>query len=257
MRRLPLQYRTAVVTGASTGIGRALAIELAERGCDVGLLARRQHLLEEVAGEVERRGRRAAIAVCDVARRDEVFEAIRTVQEKLGPTDLLIANAGMGDPVKVTEFDVERIERMYQVNVLGAIYAIGAVLPHMLQEKRGHIVGISSLAGYRGFPQSSTYCATKAALRVQLEGLRVELRPRNVYVTVVCPGFIRTPMTEKNKFYMPFLMDADVAAIKIANAIARKKRVYAFPWQMALFVGLLRALPPWLYDRVIRPYKEW
>lgn len=257
MKRIPLPYETAIVTGASTGIGRALALELSRRGCKVGLIARRQPLLEEVAEEIRGIGGQAAYAIADVARKEEVFSATDALRKELGEIDLLIANAGMGDPIKVTDFDVDRVETMYRVNVLGAIYSIGAVLPEMLRRKRGHIVGISSLAGYRGFPQSSTYCATKAALRVQLEGMRVELRPHGIYVTVVCPGFVKTPMTDRNKFYMPFLMEADVAACKIVNAIARRRRVYAFPWQMALFVGLLRALPPWLYDRLIKPYKEW
>ncbi len=250
-------YKTAAITGASSGIGEALALELAGRGCHVGLLARRQDRLEQVAREVEKMGARAVIAPCDVSDRRQVREAIDRVRQELGPIDLLIANAGVGDPVKATKFDVDRVELLYRVNVLGAIYAIGAVLPEMLDRRFGHIVGISSLAGYRGFPYSSTYCATKAALRVQLEGLRVELRPFGIYVTTVSPGFIRTPMTAKNKFYMPFLMDADVAARKIANAIARKRRTFDFPWQMALFVRLLRLLPPFAYDRLIRPYKEW
>jgi short-subunit dehydrogenase len=250
-------YRTAVITGASTGIGRALALQLAEEGCAVGLLARRKELLDEVASEAHRRGVRAAVADCDVTDRQAVYQAVGKLRGDLGPIDLLVANAGVGDPTPAERFDVARVEHMYRVNVLGALYAIAAVLPEMLERGRGHIVGISSLASYRGFPRSSTYCATKAALRIQLEGLRVELAPRGVFVTTICPGFVRTPMTEKNLLYMPFLLEPAVAARKIVAAIRRRRRVYNFPWQTALLVWLLAHLPNWLYDRLTRPYKRW
>ncbi len=250
-------YRVALVTGASTGIGRAVALELARRGCNVGLMARREELLREVAQEVEQLHARAAIAVADVRDWQQVNRGVRHVEAKLGPIDLLVANAGVGDPISATKFDPERVRMLYEVNVLGAVHAIAAVLPGMLERGRGHLVGVSSLAGYRGFPGASTYCATKAALRVQLEGLRVELRPRGIHVTCICPGFIRTPMTAKNKFYMPFLMDAEPAARRIVNAIVRRRRVYNFPWPMAALVWLLAHLPNWLYDRLTRPYKKW
>ena len=250
-------YNVALVTGASTGIGRAVAIELGKRGCAVGLVARRAELLAEVAEELNALGARAAVAPADVRDWGQVRNAVRAVEQALGPIELLIANAGVGDPIGADRFDPERVRKLYEVNVLGAVYAIAAVLPGMLERGRGHLVGLSSLASYCGFPGASTYCATKAALRIQLEGLRVELRPRGIAVTCICPGFVRTPMTARNKFYMPFLMDAEPAARKIVNAIVRRRRVYNFPWPMAMLVWGLAHLPRWLYDRLTRPYKEW
>ncbi len=250
-------YQVALVTGASTGIGRAVALELARRGCAVGLMARREELLRELADEIASFSGRACVAVADVRDPTQVEQGVRKVEDELGPIDLLFANAGVGDPISADRFDPERVRKLYEVNVLGAVYAIAAVLPGMLERGRGHLVGVSSLAGYRGFPGASTYCATKAALRIQLEGLRVELRPRGIHVTCICPGFIRTPMTAKNKFYMPFLMDPEPAARKIVDAIVRRRRVYNFPWPMAALVWVLAHLPNWLYDRLTRPYKKW
>jgi short-subunit dehydrogenase len=248
-----LPYSVAAVTGASTGIGRALALELARHGCRVGLLARRRDLLQETADAIRAAGSHATVNPCDVTDRAQVAQAVNEVTRALGPVDLLIANAGMGRAVPVGRFDGRLIAEMYQVNVLGAIYAIEAVLPSMLERRHGHIAGVASLAGYRGFPATSVYCATKAAMITQLEGLRVELAAYGVRVTTVCPGFVRTPMTGRNSGPMPFLLEPEDAARRIVRAIRRGRRVYNFPWPLALALWLVRRLPNPVYDRLARP----
>jgi short-subunit dehydrogenase len=140
------------------------------------------------------------------------------------------------------------IEAMIRTNLLGVIYTFAAVLPEMLARRSGHLVGISSLAGYRGLPGESAYCASKAAVNVYLDGLRIQLRGTGIQVTTVCPGFVTTPMTANNTFHMPGLMSAEEAARRIIRAIKRGTKVYNFPWRLHLMVKLSR----WLPDRVIR-----
>ncbi len=245
-------FETAVVTGASSGIGRELALELARRGTRLALLARRREVLEEVAAEARCLGATALVAPCDVRKRPEVLSSIAAAEREHGPTDLLIASAGVALAVPAIGFDGARAEEVFRVNVLGTVYAIEAVLPSMLSRGRGHVVGLSSLASCRGFPQSGPYCASKAALDALLEALRVELRPRGIRVTTVSPGFVATPMTEKNTFRMPFLVDVRTAARRTLRAIEGNRRRVRFPWPMALAAGLLRLFPGSLYDRVAR-----
>jgi short-subunit dehydrogenase len=137
------------------------------------------------------------------------------------------------------------------VNVLGMTNAFYATLPGMLARKRGHLVGVSSLASFQGMPQDGGYAGSKAAQRIHCEGLRIELRGSGVDVTTICPGFIRTPMTDRNDFDMPFLLEVDVATRKIIRAIARRRRLFAFPWQLWWAIKLGQRTPRWLYDAVL------
>lgn len=245
-------FETAVVTGASSGIGRELALELARRGTRLALLARRREALEEVAAEARGAGARALVLPCDVRERPEVLCSIAAAEREHGPTDLLIASAGVALAVPAAGFDGARAEEVFRVNVLGTVYAIEAVLPSMLSRSSGHLVALSSLASCRGFPQSGPYCASKAALDVLLESLRVELRPRGIRVTTISPGFVATPMTTRNTFPMPFLVDVRSAASRVLRAIEEDRRVARFPWPMALAASLLRLVPGALYDRLAR-----
>jgi short-subunit dehydrogenase len=202
-------------------------------------------------------GGRAAHAAADMAEREQAVAGIRAVAGRLGPVDLLIANAGVGAPTRLEpEMNVPDLEKMFRVNVFGAIYAIEAVLPEMLKRGSGHLVGVSSMAAYKGLPGESGYTASKAALNNFLEGLRIQLRDRGIAVTTVCPGFIRTPMTAKNKFHMPWLLEADEAARRILQAVKRRKKVYNFPWQMGLLMRLTGWLPDWVMARSMKGYNE-
>lgn len=246
----------AVITGASSGIGWALAKVLAGEGCKVGLIARRQEQLVQLADEIRQTGGVAALAPADVGNQEEVTAAIRQIATSLGPVDLLIANAGVGWPTLLDPVNVHQVETMFRVNVLGVVYAIAAVLPDMLRRGRGHLAAVSSLAAYKGMPGESGYSGSKAAVNSYMEGLRIQLRTRGIHVTTICPGFIRTPMTAVNKFHMPWLMEADEAARRIARALARKRKVYNFPWQTTLLMKSLNWLPDWVLERAMRSYNE-
>ncbi len=248
--------QVAIITGASSGIGWALARTLAAEGCKVGLVARRREQLTDLATEIEKAGGTSAFAVADVAERTEAIEAIREVSSRLGPVDLLIANAGVGAPTTIEPFNVGDVEKMFRVNVLGVVYSLEAVLPQMLQRRRGHLAAISSIAAYKGLPSESGYTSSKAAVNVFMDGLRVQLRQKGIAVTTICPGFVKTPMTEVNEFKMPWLLTADQAAKRIVRALKRKRKVYNFPWQMALFMKFARWAPDWLVERMMQTYNE-
>ncbi|HEY8503231.1 MAG TPA: SDR family NAD(P)-dependent oxidoreductase [Gemmataceae bacterium] len=248
--------RVAVVTGASSGIGRELARQLAAAGCAVGLVARRADRLRELADLIGAAGGTAAVAPADVTSRDEVSAAVERIQAELGPADLLIANAGVGMPTLADPVNVADVEQMFRVNVLGMVYAFAAVLPGMIRRRHGHLAAVSSLAAYAGLPGESAYCASKAAVNVYLDGLRAQLRPYGVRVTTLCPGFVRTPMTAANDFPMPGLMEAGEAARRMLRALAAGRKVYNFPWGLSLAVKLLRRLPDWALERLMRDYNE-
>lgn len=232
----------AIITGASTGIGAALARELSRRGWELVLLARRGDLLEELVRELKT----PAVAIaCDVADSAAVHEAVA----KSGPFDLAIANAGVGLPTHASKFPLADAELMVRVNLLGTMYLFDAVIPSMIERKSGRFAGIASIAGLRGVPTTSVYSATKSAMQSFLEASRIELKPYGVGVTIVNPGFIATPMTAKNKFKMPFLMDAERAARIIADGIERGKRVVEFPKPMSLLMRFTRLVPDALYER--------
>lgn len=248
--------QVAVITGASSGIGWALAKELARQGARVGLVARRHDKLSALADEIRRDGGTVATAAADVADRGQVVPAIRDLAGRLGPVDLLVANAGVGMPTLLEPLNVVDVEQMFRVNVLGMVYAFEAVLPDMLRRGRGHVAAVSSLAAYKGLPGESAYSASKAAINTYLEGLRIHLRDRGIAVTTICPGFVKTPMTDVNDFHMPFLLQADEAARRIARALARRRKVYNFPWPMTFIMKLTRWLPDWAMALTMRSYNE-
>lgn len=243
---------TAILTGASSGIGWALAKELAKDGYRVGLVARRADALEKLALEIRQSGGTAEFAAADVADRSATRAAIQALEARLGPVELLVANAGIGAPTKLEPMNVPETEQMFRVNMFGMIYAIEAVLPGMLDRGRGHLAGVSSLAAYKGFPGQAAYCASKAAVKSYLESLRLQLRGRGIHVTCICPGFVKTPMTEGHRFKMPFLMEADEAARRVARALRRKKKVFNFPWQTERLVKFCYWVPDWILARVLR-----
>lgn len=231
----------AVITGASTGIGHALAHELAKRGYDLVLLSRR---VADVPN---------AIAIsCDVTDANAVKEAV----QKHGPFDLAIANAGVSIPIHAANFSMADAEQVMRVNVLGLMYLFDAVIPSMIERRKGRFVGVASIAGLRGLPGGSAYSASKAAVQAFLEASRIELAPYGVGVTIVNPGFVATPMTEKNRFRMPFLMQADEAATVIADGIDSGKRVVEFPRPMSMLMRTVRYIPDALYDRIMLPYSR-
>jgi short-subunit dehydrogenase len=242
-----LAGRVALVTGASSGIGWELARQLAAAGCKVGLVARRADPLADLEKVVAAAGGTAAVAAADVGDRDQVESAFRHVRDRLGPVDLVVANAGVGKATQLDPVNLDDVEQTFRVNLLGVVYTLSAALPEMLARRSGHLVAVSSLAGYRGLPGESAYCASKAAVNAYLDGLRMQLRGTGVEVTTVCPGFVTTPMTANNTFRMPGLMTAEAAAGRIVRAVRAGTKVYNFPWRLHLMVKLSR----WLPDRVM------
>lgn len=247
--------KRAIITGASTGIGNALAFELAKRGYALALLARRQDLLDRLNRELTAKGAHVFTAVCDVADGAAVAAAVARAQEALGgPFDLAIANAGVSIPGHATKFNLADAVHTIRVNVLGVMNLFEAVIGPMVERRSGRFVGIASIAGLRGLPTAAPYSASKAALQAFLEASRVELAPYGVGVTTVNPGFIATPMTEKNRFKMPFLMGVEESAVIIADGIERGARLVEFPKPMSLMMRFVRLLPDALYERIMVPY---
>lgn len=249
---MPFDWSDKVVfiTGASSGIGRALAIELGRRGASIGLLARRAETLQEIAREVDAAGGRALSLPADVKDAEAVRAAADKLREKFGRVDFLIANAGIGATTDARSLKADEVADVIGTNVMGAVNSVTAVLPEMLERGSGRLVVISSLAGYRGLPKSAAYSASKAAVSAFFESLRVDLRRTGVGVTIIHPGFIKTPLTEGRSAKMPFFMELDDAVKKIIRAIEERKKSYAFPWQLATLVRIGMVLPDSWYDEV-------
>jgi len=242
--------KVVLVTGASSGIGRALAVELGRRGARVALTARRAEELLKAAEEVERAGGQALALPADVRSAEEMKGAAARVRERWGGVDVLVANAGMSTTTFGADLDAAEATDVISINVIGVVNSVAAVLPDMLARRRGHLVAISSLASCRGLPRSGAYSASKAAVSTFFESMRVDLRRSGIDVTVIHPGFIRTPMTANRKRKLPFLLEADDAACRILRAVERRARTYAFPWQLAGLVRMLKYLPGAVYDRL-------
>lgn len=237
-----------MITGASSGIGKGIALEIASRGANLALLARREELLNELVAEARARNVKAVAAAADVRDVKAVREAANRFRQELGPIDILIANAGIGTSDHATRLTPEHAANVIGINVLGAINSVAAVLPEMVERGQGRLVAISSLAAYRGLAKSAAYCASKAALSAYFESLRIDLRHTGVGVTIIHPGFIKTALTSGREAKMPYLMDLDVGVKKIVSAIERGKKIYAFPWQLATIVRVSSLMPASLYD---------
>jgi short-subunit dehydrogenase len=236
------------ITGASSGIGKGVALEIATRGGHLGLLARREELLNEIVDEARTKGVKAIGVAADVRDANAVREAADRVRAELGPIDVLIANAGIGTSDHALRLTAEHAANVININVLGAVNSVAAVLPEMVERKRGRLVAISSLAAYRGLAKSAAYCASKAALSSYFESLRIDLRDSGVGVTIIHPGFIKTPLTAGREAKMPYLMELDEGVKKIVSAIEREKKSYAFPWQLATIVRAGLIMPAAMYD---------
>lgn len=237
-----------MITGASSGLGRGMALEIAARGGHLGLLARREDLLNEIANEAREHNVKTVVATADVRDAKAVREAADRFRKELGPIDILIANAGIGTADHATSLTPEHAANVIGINVLGAVNSVAAVLPEMVERKKGRLVAISSLAAYRGLAKSAAYCASKAALSAYFESLRIDLRHAGVGVTTIHPGFIKTDLTAGRHAKMPYLMELDDGVRRITNAIEKEKKTYAFPWQLATIVRTTMMMPAAMYD---------
>ena len=240
--------RRVIITGASSGIGAALAQHYARSGAVLGLIARRQAALEELAAQLSTPLQIYAVDVRDTAA---MRAAAADFLARHGCPDIVIANAGVSTGT-LTEFpeDLAAFKDVLDINVVGMVQTFQPFIAAMRAAGRGSLVGIASVAGYRGLPGAAAYSASKAAAISYLESLRVELRASGVKVITICPGYIATPMTARNPYPMPFILSAESAARSIAESIDRGKTFAVIPWQMAIVARVLRVLPNWLYDRL-------
>lgn len=238
-----------LLTGAANGIGRATAGALARRGFRVGLIDRDGESLEAVARDLGQSGASAWAVEADVCDSGSLADAVAATEAALGPVDTVVACAGVGRLSTATDLDLDGFRQMLEVNVLGVARTIEAVLPGMYTRKRGHIVGISSVAGYRGMPWMPGYSASKAALATYLEALRPALKLRGVRITTLYPGFVRTGLTVQTPFRNPVpMLEPGQAAEYIVRAVLKRPRDYTFPLSTRLGMGLLRRLPNRLFD---------
>jgi len=239
------------LTGASSGIGEALVPPLLRRGARVAVSARRAERLEALTRMWRANGGEVLVVPLDATDRPAVLAAARRIEEAWGGIDVAIFNAGTHTPSTSDGFDSAQFVDTMTLNYFGVIYGIEAVLPAMLARGSGHIVGVASLAGYRALPRAPAYGASKAALILALDSIRFDLEPRGITVTTVNPGFVKTPLTDKNTFKMPFLMDVEDAAAIMVRDIERQKRESHFPVPFSWMLKLLRILPFPLYRLLI------
>jgi short-subunit dehydrogenase len=245
-------YRTALVTGASSGLGRGLALWFAKRGTKVYAAARRRDNLQALAEEARAAGADVEPVELDVSQTEATLERIRELDAACGGLDLVVANAGVGGQTNGRDFPWELAKKILDVNVTGTAATLSAVLPRMVERNRGHLVGVSSLASLRGMPLNAAYSGSKAFLNIFLESLRVDLRGTGVRVTCIQPGFVKSEMTADIKHLMPFLMETEPAVERMGRAIVRGDAVYGFPWPTARLVGAVKMAPNALFDTVAR-----
>ncbi len=240
--------QTVFITGASSGIGASLARHYASRGYQVGLVARRRDFLDKLAANLQPRPMTYALDVRDARA---LKEAAADFIARFGAPDIVIANAGVSrGTLTEIEDDLKAFQEIMDINVMGMVNTFHPFIAPMRDARKGTLVGIASVAGFRGIPGGGAYSASKSAAITYCESLRVELCGSGISVVTICPGYIRTPMTAVNKFKMPFLIDVDEAARRFARAIDAKTSFTVIPWTMGIAARILRIVPNWLYDRV-------
>lgn len=242
---------TAIIVGASRGIGASIARELAARGFQLGLLARNQEQLQALATELQQQfGIRVETAALDVCEQDRVAPVLDEIMQRFGQVDVMIANAGVLGWRKSGDGNIAEDRRIIETNLFGAIAVIDAAVAQFRRQRGGHVVGISSISAYRGIPGSGAYSASKAALTNYLDALRMELSNKNIAVTAVHPGFVKTDIAPGMEKY-PFVADPDKVAKEIVDGIARKKKVLIvprFPWSVLL--PAMKLMPDSLLKKV-------
>lgn len=243
--------KIVLLTGASSGIGEALALAMATQGATLGLLARREERLRDLAKRCEAAGGQARIFAADVTEPAAVQAAADSLRSEFGRIDILIANAGIGgNNAETRALRPDAVKKVIDINLLGAVNSIAAVLPRMLERGSGQLVAVSSLAGVRGLPKSAAYSASKAGMTALFESVRLDTRNKGIEVTIIQPGFIKTPLTSGRSSKMPYLMELDDAVPLFLKAVEKKKKFAAFPWQLAAIVKAGKVFPSWLYDKV-------
>ena len=240
--------KTIWITGGSTGIGKALAIKFANEGWNVAISARRENLLEEISNEYEN----ITSFPLDVTKKENCKEVFNQIKNKFESIDICFFSTGTWDPKKEKDIDVEQIENVFRVNFFGTLNSIKAVEEYFKNKNSGVITIVSSIAGYRGLPNSTGYGPSKSALNNLAESLYFDFGRSNVRVCLVSPGFIKTPMTDKNDFNMPFLKTPEYAAEKIYDGLVNKNSFEIhFPKSLTIILKILGFLPNKIYFGLI------
>lgn len=244
---------TVLLTGAANGIGRATALALAARGTPLGLIDRDGSALAAVVQDVRETGATVADATVDVTDHEGLLRAVSSIESVIGPVEVLVACAGIGTLTLVPHLDTPVLRQTLEVNLIGVAQSIEAVLPGMIARGRGHVIGVASMAGYRGFPWMISYSASKAALIAYLEALRPGLRRRGVTVTTVCPGFVRTRLCTTVPYQRPIKMiEPEQAARYLVRAVDKRPRNCIFPFSMRIGLAILRYMPDRIFDGLMR-----
>jgi short-subunit dehydrogenase len=239
--------KVVLLTGASSGIGYELAKLLAKENARLVIAARRIDILTKLAEEVSTSSHKVIALKCDVTDKNDISDIIAKTVDTFGTIDAVILNSGTSYRMSIEEDTLSRAEEIMNVNAVSFLYFFNELIP-LMKNKGGIIAGVSSLADTRGFPYSGAYSASKAAASHLLESYRIELRKYNIRVITIKPGFVRTPMTDKNKFYMPFLMEPGKAAKIIMKGLKKENRIIQFPLPTVLSAKIVRLIPDFIFD---------
>ena len=249
--RSKCSWQIVWITGASQGIGRALAVALAKEGVNVAASARSINKLNELVADTCHLPGEIKVFPVDVTDRVAVSSVIEHIESSWGPIDIAVLNAGTFIPMDSAHFDCDVIQRQLDLNVMGVCHGIEPLVQRFVERQKGHIAINASLAGYRGLPRSGGYGASKAALINLAESMWLELKAHHIKVQVINPGFIKTPLTDKNTFPMPFLMDCDKAAAVLVRGLRSSAFEIRFPLLFGLILGFLKHLPYSLYFKLV------
>lgn len=243
--------KTIILTGASTGIGKEIATKLLGIDCRLVLVARRKELVEEYAAGFSGR-ENLIISSCDVSNREQVTSLLKEVEARFGLPDIVLLNAGVSLGEKYTILNEEATRATMEINFFGVVNFVHPLLAPFLERGNGSFVIVSSLADGRGYPQSAAYSASKAAATIFAESLAIKTEPLGLKVITVKPGFVKTPMTDKNRFPMPFMISAEEAALIILKGVAKGKRMIKFPRATAFLTSLSNIAPYKIFAKAVR-----
>jgi short-subunit dehydrogenase len=251
--------KNVVIFGASQGIGRSLAEAYSAVGCKLVLLSRNEVQVKSLTEDISSKGGSCSCFVCDVTSPESVANGLKRAAGILGSIDLVIINSGVGGPNWMSSFSSRQFKETFDVNTFGIAHVLENIIPIMREQGYGTIAGVTSLADVRGYGGSSSYSASKAAASILLEAARVELKDENIKVITVRPGFVKTAMTDKNEFKMPFLLQPEDAARRIKKGIEKGRTIVQFPFPIVMATRIIKILPNWIYDwgmSLARPKKK-
>lgn len=244
---MKFENQTILITGASTGIGKAITQKLLQKKCNLVLIARRDTFINDYVNKEKGSKAKFKIIKCDVSKKQDVENAYNLAISEFTKIDIAILNSGVGFNVTPETFNSKYAEETMNTNFMGVIYWIEQILPDMMKGKNGIIAPVSSLADNRGYSGSGFYCASKAALSIFAEGLSIDLKKHGIKVLTIKPGFVKTPMTDQNKFKMPFMISAEKSADYIISGIEKEKAIIQFPFPTVLGAKIIGLLPNWIY----------